>query len=235
MGHRAFPLSLPHAAPRTYRSIEAVLVHATGHARNRLLHACRAISWIGRLALQTSKGRTPVFAIVAAEVQDASAGSGEQAAHVLPGQILIDGKAPWSWAGGTRLKVAWLAQFMVTSPVHVSFNTADSAAESAGLKEAFRHACERAWVGAAGGQRDLTPTFEGFLQDADRAFQKAEDAKRRRRATTATAGNGRASDDRFAESLVLHMYRMHGVTAQEATRLFPLTSDPGPVRIRPSG
>jgi|KBSSwiStaDraftv2_1062776.scaffolds.fasta_scaffold1087308_1 hypothetical protein len=205
--------------------MDAVLIHAGEHARNRLLHACRAISWIGRLALQTSMGRTPVFSIVAAEVQDASAGSGEQAAHVLPGQILIDGKPPWSWAGGTRLKVAWLAQFMVTSPVHVSFNTADSAAESAGLKEAFRHACERAWVDVAGGRRDLTSTFEAFLQDADRAFQKAEDAKRRKRASTARAGEVRASDDRFVESLVLHMYRMHGATAQEASRLFPLTSD----------
>jgi hypothetical protein len=207
-----------------------VLVHAPGHARNRLLHACRAISWIGRLALHTSKGRTPVFAIEAAEVQDATAGSGDQAAHVLPGQILIDGKPPWSWAGGTRLKVAWLAQFMVTSAVRVSFNTADSAAESAGLKEAFRHACERAWVDAAAGERDLTATFDAFLQDADRAFQNAENAKRRKRATTATAGRVRASDDRFVESLVLHMYRMHGVTAQEANRLFPLTSDPATPR-----
>jgi len=71
--------------------------------------------------------------------------------------------------------------------------------------------------------RHLTSTFEAFLQDADRAFQKAEDAKRRKRASTARAGEVRASDDRFVESLVLHMYRMHGATAQEAT---PRSSSP---------
>lgn len=221
MGSREFPVSVPHAPPRTYHSIDAVLMHAREHARNRLLHACEAISWIGRLALRARKGYAPVFSIKGAEVQDSSAGLGEQAAHVLPGQILIDGNPPWTLADGTRMKVAWLARFMVTSAVPTPFNSADSAAEKAGLKEAFRQGCAHAWVRAARGERDLVSTFEEFLADADRAFQNAERGKHGKRATASSADDQRASDERFVETLILRMYRVHGVTAKEADRFFP--------------
>jgi hypothetical protein len=222
MADRKFLVSMPHAAPRTYASIEAVLMHASQHARNRLLHACEAISWIGGLARQWRKRHMPVFSLKGAAVQDATAGSGEQAAHVLPGQILIDGNPPWALAYGDATKVAWLARFMVTSAVPVSFNTADSAAEKAGLKEAFRIACERAWVGVLAGQRDLSSTYEQFLEEADRAFQRAEHAKQGRQASASLKGAARASDERYVESLILRMYRTHGVTAKDATRKFPL-------------
>jgi hypothetical protein len=222
MPDRKFLVSMPHGPPGSYASIEAVLVHACEHARNRLLHACEAITWVGGLALQWTKPHTPLFSLKGAEVQDATAGSGEQAAHVLPGQILIDGNPPWALARGDAMKVAWLARFMVTSAVPVPFNTADSAAEQAGLKEAFRLACERAWSRAAAGQRDLTPTYEAFLEDADRAFQTAEHAKRGKRAAAASKGDARASDERLVEALILRTYRVHGVTAREANRIFPL-------------
>ena len=226
MADRRFPVPLPHAPPQTYGSIEAVLVDAIGHARNRLLHACEAISWVGRLALRWRKPYTPAFTLTGAEVQDATAGAGEQAAHVLPGQLLIDGAPPWALATGEAARVAWLARFMVTAAVPAPFNTADSAAEQAGLKEAFRQACERAWTRAAagggGGERDLTATYEAFLEDADRAFRGAELAKQGKRASASARGNGQASDERFVEGLILRMYRMHGVTAKEANRLFPL-------------
>jgi len=197
-------------------------MHASQHARNRLLHACEAISWIGGLAPQWQKRHTPVISLKGAAVQDATAGSGEQAAHVLPGQILIDGNPPWALAKGDAAKVAWLARFMVTSAVPVSFNTADSAAEKAGLKDAFRVACERAWVNVRAGQRDLTATYEEFLDDADRAFQSAEHGKQGRRASASSKGDTRTSDERYIESPILRMYRTHGVTAKEAARMFPL-------------
>lgn len=222
MADRKFLVSMPHGAPRAYASIEAVLVHAAQHARNRLLHACEAISWIGALAPQWRKRHTPVFSLKGAAIQDATAGSGEQAAHVLPGQILIDGNPPWALASGEATKVAWLARFMVTSAVPVSFNTADSAAEKAGLKDGFRQACERAWSAVLGGQRDLSPTFALFLKDADRAFQNAEHAKRNRQASASSKGDTRTSDERYVESLILRMYRAHGVTAKDAARMFPL-------------
>jgi hypothetical protein len=218
---RAFPVSIPHGPARTYSSSADVLMDAAGHARNRLLHSCEAVSLIGGLALQ-HPGRTPSFTIEGAKVQDAKARSGEQAAHVLPGQILIDGKPPWSFAGGENERVAWLARFMVTSAVPAPFNVADSAAEKAGLKEAFRQACERAWQAAGAGRRTLIPVFDLLLEDANLAFQKAEQGKQGKRATASASGDSGAGDERFVESLILRMYRLHGVTAGEANRLFPL-------------
>jgi hypothetical protein len=218
---RAFLVSIPHGPARTYSSSAEVLMDAAGHARNRLLHTCEAVSWIGGLAVQ-HPGHTPSFTIEGAKVQDAKARSGEQAAHVLPGQILIDGKPPWSFVGGDRARVAWLARFMVTSAVPASFNVADSAAEKAGLKEAFRQGCERAWRSARAGNLTLVPVFELLLEDANLSFQMAEQGKQGKRASASASGDSNTGDDRFVEGLILRMYRLHGVTASEANRLFPL-------------
>jgi hypothetical protein len=167
----------------------------------------------------------PQFSITGAAIQDATAGSGEEAAHVLVGQLLIDGKPPWTLVRDEAEKAAWLARFMVTSAVPVPFNVADSAAERAGLKEAFRQACESAWRSAAAsrGVRNLTAVYALFLEAADQAFQRAESGKQGKRAAAATK-NASASDERFVESVILRMYRLHGVTAGEANKLFPLPS-----------
>ena len=198
-------------------------MHACGHARNRLLHACEAISLIGGLAQQWRKPYTPTFSIEGAHVQDARAGSGEEAAHVLAGQILIDGYPPWTLARGERQQVALLARFMVTSAVPAAFNVADSAAEKAGLTEAFLDACRQAWARAAAGQPDLTVVYNDFLENAGRSFRRAELAKTGRKASAASRGDTRTSDDRMIETVILKVYQVHGVTAKEAWRLFPLT------------
>ena len=217
---RSVPVSIPHGPPRTYTSVDAVLLHAAGHARNRLLHACEALSMVAGLALRSQKGQTPTFTITGARIQDASAGSGEQAAHVLAGQILIDGKPPWELPGTDVTKVAWLARFAVTSAVPKEFNAADSAAEQAGLKEAFRQGCERAWIGTAEGRRDLIPTYALFLEAADSAFQKAELSKRAKDRSASSTGDTLTSDTRLLESVILRQYRLHGVTADDANRFF---------------
>jgi len=215
---------MSHGPPRTYGSADAVLIHAAEHAQNRLLHSCEAISWVGGLALREPT-RTPQFSIRGAEIQDASAGSGEQAAHVLVGQLLIDGRQPWTFARDEAEKEAWRARFMVTSAVPVPLNVADSAAERAGLKEAFRQACESAWrkASAAKGLCNLTSVYALFLEAADQAFQRAELGKQNKRAAAQTK-NASASDERFVESVILRAYRLHGVTAAAANKLFPLPS-----------
>ncbi len=225
MPTRSFPVPLPHGSPRRYDSLESVVAGAASHAHNRLLHACEAISWIAAMSLRWKKRHTPTFTIVGAKVQDATAAQGEQAAHVLVGQLLLDGQYPWTLVGGERLKVAWLARFMVTSSVPVSFNVADSAAEQSGLKEAFRAACELVWTRTRGGERDLTPTYESFLADADRSFLRAELAKGGKQAAAAARRDARG-DDRMVEKFILRAYRIHGVTARDAHRLFPLSTLP---------
>lgn len=224
MAPRDFPVSIPHGDPRSdlrsYSTIGELLGDAAGHARNRLLHACEAIAWVGGLALRAKPGaRTPAMTIVGARVQDATARGGEQAAHVLPGQLLLDGREPWTLVQGEQARLAWLTRFMVTSPVPAPFNRADSAAEAAGLKEAFRHACEQAWSRVARGERDLLATHAAFLAAADRAFLEAEQGKGARATSGATQA---VRNERLVESVLLRAYRAHGVTAEEANRRFPL-------------
>jgi hypothetical protein len=223
MSDRRFLVPVSHGPPRTYGSRQDVGEHATHHARNRLLTACEAIAMIGGLALQWQKPYTPRLTLKRAEIQDGTAGAGEQAAHVLPGQVLIDGKRPWALARGDKAIAAWVGQFEVTAAVPTPFNTADSAAERAGLKAAFRRACERAWARASDGERDLTPTFDEFLVNATRAFASAELRKEEKRAAAARKGEAYTSDERLVERVILRLYQAHGVTGEEASRRFPLT------------
>lgn len=220
MPTRSFPIPMSHGPPKRYATTGDLLGDALSHAHNRLLHACEAISLVGRLALKSKEKNAPTFTMAAAEVQDSTAGAGQQAAHLLAGQLLINGSTPWSLAENDQERVAWFARFMVTSAVPAPFNVADSAAEANGLKEAFRQGCERAWLAVKQGQRDLTPVYERFLVDADRAFQAAEQAKQVRSASARPGSH--ASDERAVEGVILRAYRANGVTAKEANRLFPL-------------
>jgi hypothetical protein len=224
MSDRAFLVPVPHGPPRVYGSLEEWAGHAAGHAHARLLVACEAIAMIGGLAAHWQKPHAPRLSLQRARIQDGTAGPGEQAAHMLPGQLLIDGRPPWAMARGDRRIAAWLARFEVTAAVPTPFNTADSAAERAGLKDAFLRACEGAWSRVVAGERDLTPTYGGFLADADRAFDRAQLRKDGRRAAAARRGEAHASDERFVEGVILRLYKAHGVTAEEATRRFPLAA-----------
>ena len=223
MSNRKFLIPVPHGPPRSYESLEELGSHAVGHARNRLLTACEAIAMIGGLALQGPKKHTPHFSMKRAELQDGTAGAGEQAAHILPGQLLIGGKRPWALARGDKMIAAWIARFEVTAAVPTPFNSADSAAERAGLKDAFLQACEHAWSRVMQGERDLTATYREFLVAATRAFEKAELVKGVKQVATLQKGEIHASGERLVETVILRLYKAHGVTAGEANRMFPLS------------
>jgi hypothetical protein len=224
MSSRQFLVVMNHGPARDYGSLAAFAVHAIGHARDRLLSTCEAISWVAGLAHQWRQPRMPLFTIVGARLQDGTAGAGQQAAHLLPGQLLIDGREPWMLDRRAAYEHRWQARFAVTSAVPIDFNTADSAAEKAGLKEAFRKASERGWAHAIAGERDLTPIYKEFLEEADRAFLGGQVAKREKEARAQTRGRVAASESRLVEAVVLRMYLEHGVTAREASRHFPMPS-----------
>ena len=180
---------------------------------------------IGRDALEGNGPHAPTMTIQRAWIQDGSASSGE-AAHVLPGQLLINGKPPWALARGDKAIAAWIARFEVTAAVPTDFNTADTAAEKAGLKEAFLQACQRAWERVEDGERDLTATYREFLRDATRAFEKAQLLKEHKERDALRKGKIDESNARLSESVLLRLYRTHGVTAEAANRLHPLVTDP---------
>ena len=104
--------------------------------------------------------RTPVLTCRGAAVQDQSATDGAQAAHLLPGQIVLGGQPIWVFAvappgsalGGNelgRLSPRLQMCFAKTSSVPAHFNRADSQAErmaaGGGLKGLFADSVRWMW------------------------------------------------------------------------------------------
>jgi hypothetical protein len=69
-----------------------------------------------------------------------------QAAHLLPGQIKIDGAFPWLFLSGPAAR-RLESLFGHVEPLRADFNKADSAAEANGLTEAFANACRQVLTG----------------------------------------------------------------------------------------
>jgi hypothetical protein len=215
---REFFVRIPHPAPRHYGSIDEVWRHAARHAQNRLLHACEMITWISGFAGRWKKSYSPAISVRGNPPQDGSAGEGWEAAHLLPGLILIDDKPVWAFAATDATEIALKARFTVTALVEVSFNRADSAVESSGLRAGFRQACGQAWLRATPDASALIPIFGAFIKDADAAVLRAKLAKEVKRNEAKTES---ASLDRWLEMSALECYRSHGLTAEEVARRVP--------------
>jgi hypothetical protein len=211
-----------HDTVRDYKTDERMFDHAPHYAQMRLLNACEIISWTGGLGFEWI-GRTPSFTVDAAHFQDGRARGGQhQAAHALPGQLLINGELPWYYVDELEQRVAWYARFAVTAAVRTSLNMADSAAEHHGLVKAFRQACEVAWkVGKRHGT-DIRPVFSQFLEDASFAFFAARQAKIAQAELDEREGRPDAGKNRRIEARLLREYSLHGATPSMAESLFPL-------------
>ncbi len=84
------------------------------------------------------------IAVKGAEVQDERASGGDQAAHYLPRQLTVntislqDVAVKYSTALSNHIK----ALFARTEHLPANYNRADSRAETSGMDDAFRHACQ---------------------------------------------------------------------------------------------
>ena len=116
-------------------------------------------------SLQSSAklGANARITCVKASVQDTKARSGHQAAHLLPGQIKVNGRPVWLLANPrtadpsirqavTRLQLQTIAAFAETNVLPSAFNRADSQAERIaassgvpGLKRLFAMTTEQMW------------------------------------------------------------------------------------------
>ena len=213
--------NIPHPPPMRYASLDHVRREATRHARERLEIACETMFWIGRLARRRPRNDALSFKVVGDPPQDGSVGGTRQAAHKIPGMLLIGDREAWTYGRNDKERSWGWARFAVTEALDMSFNGADSAAEDCGLREAFRVGCEKAWKLAASRADSLVPVFAGFLEEADYAFLigflKKTDRARQLRTSLVKADQERAFN-RELEALALEGYRLHGLTASEAAR-----------------
>lgn len=153
-----------------------------GHSRSRNGHVAKALCHIAllrdpaRLARPVSPN--PVVTCTAAERQFFSAPDGQQAAHLLPGQVSIDGVLPWFYLRGEparRLENL----FGYVEPLHANFNKADSAAEANGLTGAFADACRHVLIGKRAPEQDINDAYHRvWVPGARAAFAAAELQKR---------------------------------------------------------
>lgn len=113
-----------------------------------------------------------------AEQQFFSAPGGPQAAHLLPGQILVGQSAPWEFLQGIAAQ-KFKNLFGYVEPLHPNFNKADSAAEEKGLADAFAAACQRVLAGTAAPERDIGEAYgRVWVPGARAAFAAAAAQKR---------------------------------------------------------
>lgn len=120
----------------------------------------------------------PNVSCTAAVRQFFRADDGEQAAHLLPGQISIDGAFPWLFLAGAAARQLENL-FAYVEPLRADYNKADSAAEANGLTEAFADACRRVLTGKGEAPADIVAAYEQvWLPGALAAFAAAEAQKR---------------------------------------------------------
>lgn len=120
----------------------------------------------------------PNVGCTAAVRQFFRADGGEQAAHLLPGQLSIDGIFPWLFlAGPAARKLENL--FAYVEPLRADYNKADSAAEANGLTNAFADACSRVLTGRGAAEADIVAAYDRVWRPgALAAFRAADEQKR---------------------------------------------------------
>lgn len=175
---------------------------------------------------ETTMRNAPI-SCVKAHVQHTSATKGHQAAHLLPGQILVKSKPVWRWACVTnqthlasdlrRLELQTKSCFAKTTILPALFNRADSPAENgvpvqgiAGLKNLFEKVVQKLWRSARvdksrplfiDRQATLNALNDWFIS-ANQAYTAAA-IEKRNKARTIT---GTKSEERIFEARVLEAY-----------------------------
>jgi hypothetical protein len=135
---------------------------ALWHGRSRNSHVAKVLAF---MVLIRAPGRPgpplsaqPLVTCKGAERQFFSASGDNEAAHLLPGQILIDSAFPWLYLQGEAARLLQ-NQFAYVEPIHANYNAADRAAERCGMIDAFAAACRAVLVGAGAPERDVADAY----------------------------------------------------------------------------
>lgn len=135
----------------------------------------------------------PNVSCTAAVRQFFRADDGEQAAHLLPGQISIDGAFPWLFLAGAAARQLENL-FAYVEPLRADYNKADSAAEANGLTDAFADACRRVLTGKGRpppiSSRPMSrPGYPARLLPSPPPRRRSAASRPRRRSSAAPAWN----------------------------------------------
>lgn len=155
---------------------------AIAHGCSRNSHVVKVLSY---MALLRAEGRAgpplavqPSVACTAAVRQFFSASDGDQAAHLLPGQIRIDGQFPWLYLQGAAARQLE-NEFAYVEPMHANFNKADSAAEANGMADAFADACRHVLVAPGPPEREIAHAYHQVWTPAALQALFAAEAQKR--------------------------------------------------------
>lgn len=145
---------------------------ALGHGAARNGHVAEVLCLMALIRDPARRRRPmslqPAVTCTAAARQFFKAQNGEQAAHLLPGQLSVDGTFPWLFlAGPAARRLENL--FAYVEPLHADYNKADSAAEANGLTGAFADACRHVLVGKGDPATDVAAAYERVWQPGARA------------------------------------------------------------------
>ncbi len=111
---------------------------AIGHSHSRNNHVVQAACFFSLIRSTAPDLARARVLIEAAQAQMFRSSSGYQAAHYLPCQLMINDRQPWLLVTAATARQKLEGLFADVEHLPAAFNKADSAAESKGLREAFR-------------------------------------------------------------------------------------------------
>ncbi len=156
---------------------------ALSHGNSRNTHIVTVLAYMAVLRdparLSKPMPANPDVTCTAAIRRLFAARGGQQAAHLLPGQIRINNQLPWSFLKEPHVARALENEFAFMTPLDANFNKADSACESKGLTEAFALACGHVLKGKGVPTADIVKAYRDvFVPTAREAYDDAEAQKR---------------------------------------------------------
>jgi hypothetical protein len=135
---------------------------ALWHGRSRNTRVAKVLVYMAAIRMPDRPGLplkpNPSVTCKGAEQQFFSASGENQAAHLLPGQILIDNTYPWLFLQGEPAR-RLQNEFAYVDPIHANYNAADRVAERNGMVDTFAAACRAVLTSAGEAEIDVSNAY----------------------------------------------------------------------------
>ncbi|MGX1788991.1 hypothetical protein ACWIGM_19760 [Bosea sp. NPDC055332] len=135
---------------------------ALWHGRSRNTRLAKVLVYMAAIRMPGRQGlplsSNPNVTCKGAEQQFFSASGDNEAAHLLPGQILIDNTHPWLFLQGEPARLLQ-NEFAYVDPIHANYNAADRLAERNGMVDSFAAACRAVLTSTGDPERDVSNAY----------------------------------------------------------------------------